>query len=197
MIECKNIKLSFDDVTIIESLSFLVEENQKACVVGESGKGKSSVLKILQAYIQPSAGRVYINNEELTVKNIDEIRKNIVWIPQNFNLPVEKGIDLLKLMQLQQNLKKAETILPELGLEKLYLHKNFNEISGGQKQRVIIAICLSIPCKILLMDEPTSSLDETAIDLLLKKINSLEDTTVLSASHNASWINKTQKIIEL
>ncbi len=197
MIECKNIQLTFDAVTIIDSLSFFIKEKQKACVVGESGKGKSSVLKILQAYLQPSAGEVYINNEKLTVKNIDEIRKNIVWIPQNFNLPVEKGIDLLKLMQLQQNLKKAEAILPELGLEKLYLHKNFNEISGGQKQRVIIAICLSIPCKILLMDEPTSSLDETAIDLLLRKINSLEDTTVLSASHNASWINKTEKIIEL
>ena len=197
MIECKNIQLTFDAVTIIDSLSFFIKEKQKACVVGESGKGKSSVLKILQAYLQPSAGEVYINNEKLTVKNIDEIRKNIVWIPQNFNLPVEKGIDLLKLMQLQQNLKKAEAILPELGLEKLYLHKNFNEISGVQKQRVIIAICLSIPCKILLMDEPTSSLDETAIDLLLRKINSLEDTTVLSASHNASWINKTEKIIEL
>ena len=197
MIECKNIQFTVGAVTIIDSLSFFIKEKQKAGVVGESGKGKSSVLKILQAYLQPSAGEVYINNEKLTVKNIDEIRKNIVWIPQNFNLPVEKGIDLLKLMQLQQNLKKVEAILPELGLEKLYLHKNFNEISGGQKQRVIIAICLSIPCKILLMDEPTSSLDETAIDLLLRKINSLEDTTVLSASHNASWINKTEKIIEL
>jgi putative ABC transport system ATP-binding protein len=100
-------------------------------------------------------------------------------------------------MQLQQNTEKVEEILPELGLEKQHLHTNFNEISGGQKQRVIISICLSIPSKILLMDEPTSSLDEASIDLLLNKINSLSGTTVLSASHNASWIQKTYKIIEL
>lgn len=197
MIECKNVQLSFDAVTIIESLSFLIEENQKACVVGESGKGKSSVLKMLQGYIQPAVGEIYINKEKLTEKSIENIRQNIVWIPQNFNLPVEKGIDLLKLMQLQHYLEKVEEILPELGIEKEYLHKNFNEISGGQKQRVITSICLSIPCKILLMDEPTSSLDEISIELLINKINSLSDTTVLSASHNASWINKTEKIIEL
>ncbi len=197
MIECKNIKLSFDTVTIIESLSFLVKENQKACVVGESGKGKSSVLKMLQGYVQAASGEIIIDNEQLTEKSIDSIRQKMVWIPQNFNLPVEKGIDLLKLMQLQQNTEKVEEILPELGLEKQHLYTNFNEISGGQKQRVIISICLSIPSKILLMDEPTSSLDEASINLLLNKINSLSDTTVLSASHNASWIQKTDKIIEL
>jgi putative ABC transport system ATP-binding protein len=197
MIECKNIQLTFGAVTIIDSLSFFIKEKQKACVVGESGTGKSSVLKMLQAYVQPARGEIYINNEKLTVKSVDEIRKNIIWIPQNFNLPVEKGIDLLKLMQLHQNTEKVEEILPELGLERQHLYTNFNEISGGQKQRVIISICLSIPSKILLMDEPTSSLDESSIDLLLNKINSLSDTTVLSASHNASWIKKTDKIIEL
>ena len=197
MIECDNISLFFGKKNIFKDVSFTVEEGEFITIKGESGTGKSSLLKMLQGYIPYSKGNIKIKGELLNVDSISNIRNNIIWIPQNVNLPVKNGVELMQLMGLDNHISQVELLLGQLGLESSMLHKDFQKVSGGQKQRIIIAICLSINKPIVLMDEPTSSLDEASIKLLLTTVKDLKNRTVLSTSHNATWIENSNRVVEL
>jgi len=197
MIECKNISLSFSDKIIFEHLNVYIEEEENVCLSGDSGKGKTTLLKILQGYIIPNDGHVLIDNKTLSPATIKQIRDSIIWIPQNVNLSVNNGLELINLMNIRSHTDLVISFAEKLGLEHDILLKDFNIISGGQKQRVIISICLSLDKKIILMDEPTSSLDKKSITSLIKVIHSLKEKTIVSASHNQQWINNIGKTITL
>lgn len=197
MIACKNISLAFSDKLLFEHLNIHIEEGANVCLKGASGKGKTTLLKILQGYIIPDEGEIRIDSKILGSKTIKQIRDSIVWIPQNVNLPVNNGLELLKLMNIISNMDQVTRITKELRLEKDILSKDFSIISGGQKQRVIISICLSLNTKIILMDEPTSSLDDNSIQSLIRVIQSLKGKTIVSASHNKLWVKSVDKTITL
>jgi polar amino acid transport system ATP-binding protein/putative ABC transport system ATP-binding protein len=197
MIECKNICLSFSETPLFKDLNILIDDGENVCLSGTSGKGKTPLLKILQGYVMPDTGQIRIDNKILSPETIKQIRDSIVWIPQNINLPVNNAIELLKLMNIHSFKDRVINYINNLGLEEDILFKNFNIISGGQKQRIIISICLSLDKKILLMDEPTSSLDKKSISYLIDVIRSLKGKTIVSASHNQQWINSTDKTIIL
>ncbi len=197
MIQFKDIDLKFDNKQIFSCFNAEVEQGKSICFSGVSGRGKSTLLKIIMGYITPEGGSVYINGEELKADNISKIRDSIVWIPQNINLPVNNGSELIKLMSIDQNRKAIIDNLIKLGLSEDILDKSFDKISGGQKQRIIIAICLGIDKPIIIMDEPTSSLDDNSIILLIDMVKGLRGKTIVSASHNAEWINSSDKVIKL
>jgi ABC-type bacteriocin/lantibiotic exporter with double-glycine peptidase domain len=197
MIQFKDIDLSFDDKQIFSCFNAEIEQGKSICFSGVSGRGKSTLLKIIMGYIIPESGSVYVDGNQLNSNTISKIRDSIVWIPQNINLPVNNGSELIKLMDLDQNTDAIGNNLIKLGLTKDILDKGFDKISGGQKQRVIIAICISIDKPVIIMDEPTSSLDDKSITMLIDMIKGLRGKTVVSASHNAEWINSADKVIEL
>ncbi len=197
MIKCKNISLKFGDKNIFEDFSFEVNSSEFVTLKGESGKGKSSLLKILQGYVSFINGSIEINGDILEQSTISKIRNSIIWIPQNVNLPVQNGMQLVDLLGLKDNINIIESLLNQLDIDIKMLSDDFQKISGGQKQRIIIAICLSIEKPIVLMDEPTSSLDEASIQLLLKTVKGLKNKTILSASHNNTWIKSSNRVIEL
>jgi len=152
---------------------------------------------MLQGYVIPDSGDIYLDKWAINPHNIRYIRDSMVWIPQNINLPVNNGLELLELMHLGENLSQVKAIAKSLLLEEEILSKDFSIISGGQKQRIIIAICLSIDRNILLMDEPTASLDAVSVEALLSTILSLSNKTVISASHNDFWLKNFGKVIPL
>jgi polar amino acid transport system ATP-binding protein/putative ABC transport system ATP-binding protein len=197
LIAFHHVNLSFSGKQIFENLNITINEEEKICFSGPSGRGKSTLLKMLQGYVLPDSGEILINKWSMTPHNIRYIRDSIVWIPQNINLPVNNGLELLKLMHLDENLSQVKAIAKSLLLEEEILSKDFSIISGGQKQRIIIAICLSIDRNILLMDEPTASLDAVSVEALLSTILSLSNKTVISASHNDFWLKNFGKVIPL
>ncbi len=197
MIKCENISLDFDGKTVFNKLNIHVKKGEHLCIKGTSGKGKSTLLKLLQAYVVPNSGTIVINENRLNSSTIKEIRKLMVWIPQNINLPVENGIELAQMLNAANKLPDIEKLAEQLGLEKELIHKNFSKISGGQKQRIIIAICLALDKEIILMDEPTASLDDDAINLLIKTIRTFKDKTIVSASHNNLWVSAAEKTYQL
>lgn len=197
IIEFKNISLSLSNKTIFDKLNIKISEAENICISGPSGVGKSTLLKLISGFVIADSGEVYVNNNLLNPENISLIRKSIIWIPQNINLPVESGVELLNLLNIETNEDSVEKLIESLGLESNFLYKNFNEISGGQKQRVIIAVCLSLDKEIIIMDEPTSSLDEDSIIKLISTVNSLKGKTIISASHNKTWLDNSDKIIKL
>lgn len=155
------------------------------------------MLRLLQGYVQFDSGEVQIDDIALQVSTVDLIRTKMVWVPQNIHLPVDNGLELLSLMNAAQKRTHVKSALHDLGLDDSYLSKGFGEISGGQKQRIVLAVCMSLDREIVLMDEPTSSLDEDTIALLIKLMEKHPEKTVLSATHNQSWLQHADKVIEL
>jgi len=197
MIHLHDIELSFEKKKVFNDFSLHVKRGEHVCLAGGSGKGKTSVLKMVQGYVQPNKGHVEINGEVLNVNTVNAIRSMLTIVPQNVNLPVQSGLELIQLLELEDKQQKIPDYLEQLNLTADFLKKSFNEISGGEKQRIVVSICLSQEKPVLLMDEPTASLDEKSIERLYKTISSLKELTVLSTSHNENWQKAADRIIHL
>ncbi len=197
MIICKNIHLSFGNNVIFENFNIHILKGENVCINAKSGSGKTVLLKLLQAHIIPQKGDIIIGGIPLNKANIKQIRDMIVWVPQNINLPVNNGMELIQMMELSANKNLIINNLQYLNLDETILSKKFSEISGGQKHRIIIAICLSIDRPIILLDEPTSAFDITTTEMLAKLIKSTKSKTVLSVSHDNNWIKTTDRQIQL
>lgn len=197
MILANNISLSFTNGQVFKDFSFEIKKNQHVCFAGPSGKGKSSLLKLIQAYVIPQSGSIKVNNEGIAPHNISKIRSLIAYIPQNINLPVENGQELIQLLGMDIKINSISEFLIELDLSEDYLNRSFHEISGGQKQRVVIAVCLALDREIILFDEPTASLDSKSTQKLINLVSKLKNKTIVSASHNNDWINAAEKVINL
>ncbi|MCK9301188.1 MAG: ATP-binding cassette domain-containing protein [Bacteroidales bacterium] len=197
MIECKNIFLNFGDKVIFSDLNFSVQRGEHYCITGSSGRGKSTLLKLIQAYVRPDQGQIIIQDKELKAANIKALRGSMAWIPQNINLPVQNGLELLDMLHMKHKRPQVEQYALKLGLEVQITEQPFTIISGGQKQRLVMAICFALDKSILLMDEPTASLDEDSIQMLLHTVGQMKDRTILSASHNQTWMNAVPQKIAL
>ncbi|MPQ46668.1 ATP-binding cassette domain-containing protein [Marinifilum sp. N1E240] len=196
MIRFDNISLKFPEQIICENLSFKVKEGEMVGLSAPSGKGKTSLLKLMMGILVPDAGKILVNNIEVNPSSIDEIRKQIIWLPQNVNLPIESGQELVELLELdEEGIKNYHSFLKFLGIDNN--GKLFNKMSGGQRQRMIVAACLSMNKPILVLDEPVSALDDDSIDLFIELIQSLKNKTIISTSHNQKWLNHCSQIIEL
>ncbi|WP_372753330.1 ATP-binding cassette domain-containing protein [Labilibaculum sp.] len=198
MIKCERISLSFPNQLICKNLSFTINKGESICFSGPSGKGKSSLLKVLMGFLSPQSGRIAIDGVELNSATIDLIRHKMTWLPQNSNLPVDSANELVELLQLNtEQMTNFQHFLDLLAVADSAGDKSFMEISGGQKQRVVMAACLSLDKPILLLDEPVSALDDHSIDLLFSTLNSLHNKTIVSTSHNQKWIKYCNQKIEL
>ena len=197
MININQITLSFQDKTILDNFSAQIRRGEHVCFSGPSGRGKSSLLKIIQAYLIPAKGEISIDGLTLNRLQVKNIRNKMAYVPQNIHLPVKNGTELLEMLAKSQLSEKAEIFCEKLGLPREMLSRSFDEMSGGQKQRIVIAVCLSLEREILLLDEPTASLDDEAIDALIECIKGLENTTVVSASHNTKWLNAAGRVISI
>lgn len=198
MIKCENLSFKIQEHVICENLCFHIKRGESLCFSGESGKGKTSLLKMIMGILIPNSGKLAINGLELCSDNINKIRSQIAWLPQNVNLPVNSTNEFIHFLNFnKQNIETFDAYCEKLGLRKIGRLNKFNEISGGERQRILIAACLSMNKAILCFDEPTSALDNHSIDLLIKLLNDIRGLTILSSSHNAKWINYCNRNISL
>jgi len=198
MIECENIDLSFEGLTIFQNFSLTIGKGDKVGISGPSGKGKTSLMKMLAGLLVPDSGKIRINNELLGPDTVNTIRKEIAWLPQNIDLPVDSGYELAKLLDPDfRGEKVLENFLEQLGLLPGMLHKSFTQVSGGQKQRIILAVCLNLNKSILMLDEPTSALDTESVEKLIATLSEMKELTVVSISHNERWLQSCDKIVNL
>jgi len=194
-ITAKNISKSFKKKVLFKDLSFEINKGDKVCITADSGKGKSTLLKILLGLETFQNGSILIDGKELNSENIQEIRKNIAWLPQDLSINIEQGFELIELLKIDKKL--FISYLKQLGITESLLNQNFQSLSGGQKQRLLLASCLSLEKPLLFVDEPTSALDKNAISLLIKTIWKKKNITLISASHNKGWIDACSLIIKL
>ncbi|TCO08236.1 ABC transporter ATP-binding protein [Natronoflexus pectinivorans] len=197
MIQFKDVQLSFNEGIIFNKLSFFINHGQNTCISGPSGSGKSSILKMIQGYLIPPFGEIFVDGILLDKISVRDIRMQMAYVPQNINLPVANGLELMRLIGSEKKRDVVESYIDNLGLEKEMLTRSIDEMSGGQKQRIIIATCLSLEREILLLDEPTSSLDDGSISRLIKVVKNLDKKTIVSASHNPEWIQSMDQEIKI
>lgn len=202
-IEFKNVSLKFDNELVLNNLSFQISAGEKAVVAGPSGSGKSSILNLISGFITNYSGHIRLNDESLTDQNIGDWRSKIAWLPQINN--IGEGTVREVLLQpfhfaanrhLTPDSDALIEILQQLKLEKNILTKSYRDVSGGQQQRIGIAIATLLDKPLLLLDEPTTALDDVskqaAIDTLLA-----QDATILSTSHDVAWISSCQHVIKI
>jgi len=198
MLRLENVTKKFNDKVILDGVSLKIEKGEIAVLLGPSGVGKSTLLRILNNLESIDAGTIYYNKKALDLKDINKTHiAGIVF--QQFNLfdhmTVEQNIIIVLekvLKKSKQNAKKrAHELLGAFGLADK-AHKFVSQLSGGQKQRLAIARALSVKPQIVCLDEPTSALDPLLTNYVAKNIQQLadQDYIVLVATHDTDLLEK-------
>lgn len=190
IITLEHVIKSFNGQEILRDFSLSVKEGEFLTVIGRSGCGKTTMLKLMNGLLMPDEGAVCVEGKNIAETDIISLRRRIGYVIQNRGLfphmTVEKNITYVPVISgrkdKKENRELALRLLKLVGLEEEKLEKYPAELSGGQQQRVGIARALAADPKILLMDEPFGALDEitrqTMQDEILKLQKSLKLTVV-------------------
>lgn len=175
---------------ILKDISFELEQGETLCLLGPNGTGKTTLLKCINHILAPKSGRVYIDGDDVSRMTQIMRAKKIGYVPQyNNNVFPMNVIDTVMMGRIAFAGRKIRSedkdivfdIIEKMGLEK-FAFKNINEMSGGERQRVFIARALAQEPQIIIMDEPTSSLD------LKNQMFTLELITELARGKNIGVI---------
>ena len=201
-IEVKNISKKFKEKTVFKNLSFNAKIGEITAIVGPSGQGKSTLLRILIGLEKADEGTIKINGKLLmsggkyeSKKEQEKTLENVSIVFQEHNLfPNLTALNNLKIVK--NDIEKIKKLLKEFGLEgKENLFPA--ELSGGQKQRLSIIRALLPEPKILLFDEPTSSLDDNNRKIVAEILKSLKEKsyTIIIVTHDEKLLNITRPIV--
>ena len=214
IVECDGLvklyKTSEVEVMALQGLELQIEKGELIAIIGKSGSGKTTLLNIIGALEQPSAGKIYIDGQELSTlspKQLEDIRKKkigFVWQKSSQNLfPYMTAVENIESqlyyekMSKKARREKALSLLEEVGLSDKA--DSFpSELSGGEQQRVAIAVALIRDPEILLADEPTGAVDSKTSDMiqnLFRKLNRERGVTVIIVTHDVSLANKVDRVV--
>ena len=189
MLELKNIKKSFNGITVLDGISLNIDKGEIVSVLGSSGSGKTTLLNSLLGIIPIDDGNIILENVDITNTSIQERGFNVVF--QDYALfphlnaykNIIYGLKNFPNVSTQEEIDKLIDIL-EL---RDHLDKNIEQLSGGQKQRVAIARTLVMKPKVLLLDEPLSALDgiiKESIKKTIKDIVAEFNLTTIIVTHD-------------
>lgn len=189
---------------IIDNSSIIIPQNKVSGIIGRSGLGKSTVLKMILGLINPDEGTIEVDGQVIdseNAKSMEKLRRVTTGsVFQNFNLinslTVEENIMLPRFFY-ENGEVRIKNLLDLLGLPSSILGQSVNTISGGEKQRVAIARALINNPKLLLADEPTGNLDlknENSVIELFKRINKELDLTILLVTHSKNMALNMDKL---
>ncbi|MGX7111804.1 amino acid ABC transporter ATP-binding protein [Gemella cuniculi] len=196
LLEIKNLHKKFGKEEVLKGVNIKVKKGEKIVILGSSGSGKSTALRCINLLEKPTQGQILFNGEDISKKNINDYRKKVGMVFQNFNLfPNMSVIDNITLapktfgIDTKENIeKKAIDLLERVGLKDK--KDTFpSSLSGGQKQRVAIARALANTPELLLFDEPTSALDPEMVKEVLDVIRELSDEglTMVIVTHEMNF----------
>ncbi len=202
MIRFENISKTYhNDTTVLGSLNLSIHKGEFFVLIGPSGCGKTTTLKLINQLITPSAGKIYINEKEISEYDIHELRWNIGYVLQQValfpHLTIEENIAVVpKLLGWRKEKIRArvDELLSMVNLEpNEYRDRKPSELSGGQGQRVGVLRALAANPEILLMDEPFSALDPIGRQQLQEDLLAIQRTikkTIVFVTHDMDEARK-------
>ena len=209
MVEFKNISFSYSKDSGIYDIDLKVDDNEFCFLVGPTGSGKSSLLKMIYFDILPSEGEIDVlgyNSKKTRKNSIHKLRKKIGVIFQDYkllkqrtvyeNIALPLHINGVGRKKIKDNVEEALELTDLLDFQDKYP----NQLSGGEQQRVCIARAIVKNPELILADEPTGNLDPAAAHKILKILEQInkEGTTIIMATHNYKLISdRDYRIIEL
>ena len=198
LLEMNHISKSFSDLEVIKDISLKVDEGEVLSIIGPSGSGKSTFLRSLNLLEKPSSGHIYVNEVDITDKNvdIDKHRQKMGMVFQHFNLfphltilrNLTIGPEKLQGRSLHDAEREGMELLERVGLaDKANSYPS--QLSGGQKQRIAIVRSLAMHPDIMLFDEPTSALDPEMVGEVLEIMKDLARSgmTMVCVTHEMGF----------
>lgn len=181
----------------MERFNFSVAKGEFVTIIGSSGCGKTTVLKMINGLIEPTSGDIFVDGSNILDKNLTELRRNIGYATQGSvlfpHMTVEQNISYVPNLINKKNKEKTKLAVSKwmklVGLDEELKERYPIELSGGQQQRVGIARALAASPEILLMDEPFGAVDEITrgqLQIELKQIHKKTRITVLFVTHDIS-----------
>lgn len=201
MLELKNISKSYKNKKVLVDINVTIESGEIISLLGPSGCGKTTLLNIILGLVDPTAGQLVYNGQDISKQSMQERGFNIVF--QDFALfPHLNAYDNIIYGLKNKNVKMSKEEIQEyIDFLELapHLHKNIHELSGGQKQRVSIARTLVMQPKILLLDEPLSALDSVIKESIKERIKSIASefnlTTIIVTHDPEEALTLSDKVI--
>ena len=195
MIEFKNVNKNFKNKKVLKDISFNINKGELVSIIGASGCGKTTTLKMINRLINPSSGQILIDGENIASKDIIKLRRNVGYVIQQTGLfphmTVRENIELISTIEKNDKKKiskKTVELMEMVGLEKdEYLDRYPTELSGGQQQRVGVARAFATNPEVILMDEPFSALDPITRNQLQDELLELQNTlkkTIVFVTHD-------------
>ena len=198
LITVERVHKSFGATHVVKDVSATFQSGEVSVIIGASGSGKSTFLRLLNRLEKHDAGRIVVDGVELNeeLANIDAVRREVGMVFQNFNL-FPHMTALANVTLAPQRVRKvtraaaeeaAQALLQQVGLTE-HAHKYPHQLSGGQQQRVAIARALAMQPKVMLFDEPTSALDPEMIKEVLDVMKDLArfGMTMIVVTHEMAF----------
>jgi len=195
LIKFENISKKFKNTTVLSDVSFEIEKGKLVAIIGESGCGKTTTLKMRNGLITPTSGKIYINNEDISTKNVIDLRRNMGYVIQQTGLfphmTIRENIELIPKVQNKNPediTQQTYNLMDMVGLDcDKFLNRYPVELSGGQQQRVGVARAFATNPDIILMDEPFSALDPITRSSLQDELVNLQSKikkTIIFVTHD-------------
>ena len=195
LLEVRNLVKSYADRTVLDGVSFTLEQGEAKVVMGASGCGKSTLLRCLNLLIEPTSGAILFDGEDVTRPGVDvrALRSRIGFVFQNFALYRHMSVldNVTLALRRLKGMPKAEAERRAMHeLDRMDMADKSDAypaaLSGGQSQRVAIARALAMDPKVLFFDEPTSALDPIMVREVVTLINGLylDGVTILCVTHD-------------
>lgn len=198
MIHVENLKKSFGELNVLNGINIDIHKGEVVVILGPSGCGKSTFLRCINRLEEPTAGKIFLDDVEITSKKVDinKQRQKMMMVFQHFNL--FPHLTILQNLTLAPNkLKGVEAKISEEKARELLERVNLldkadsypSQLSGGQKQRVAICRALAMEPEVILFDEPTSALDPEMVGEVLEVMKNLAKAgmTMICVTHEMGF----------
>jgi putative ABC transport system ATP-binding protein len=198
VIEMTGVTVALGDRDILRELDLALWERDKLMISGESGSGKSTLLKTLIGEHRPLRGDIAFDGKPLKAATLAAVRSRMCYLPQDIQfLGDETCRDFLAApfslavnRQARFEPQRARELFDALGLKSHLMESRVRDLSGGERKRLGVVLALLLGRPLLLMDEPTSAVDEENRLRMLEVILEMPDTTVLAVTHDAELLSR-------
>lgn len=203
IIEYRDLSIIHSHQKVLENFNLTIKEGEKVLIRGKSGTGKSTLFLCLLGLMRPSGGDVYFKDLPVNGNSVSLVRTKVAYVPQDVDVgrdSVNEFFDTIfsyNAVGFTPSFEKVQRLLEWFELDDSILKKEFKSLSGGEKQRIVLILSLLLERNVLLLDEPTSSLDSSLKSKVVDYFVNDPSLTVVVISHDPQWEKEGLRVVDI